>query len=69
MVASRRPAEDGDQRQKRHDRQILQQQHREGTLAVARVDVAVLLEDLHRKGGRGQRQPEAGDDAAAASRR
>ena len=32
---------------------------------MARIGVAILIEDLQRKGGRGQRQAEPGDDAAA----
>ncbi len=49
-------------REERHERderdggEILEQQNREGDPAVARIDLAILFQQLQRKRGRGQRQ-------------
>ena len=50
------------QRQQRHDGEVLEQQDRERRLAELGVGRAFLLEDLHGEGRRRQRQPEADDD-------
>jgi hypothetical protein len=46
-------------RQQRHDGEVLEQQDGEGALAIGRVQVAPVLQDLHGEGGGGQRQAEA----------
>ena len=52
----------GDQRQKRHDRQIFQQQDRHDPLPLRRRNIAPLLQHLHHDGGGGQREPRPGDE-------
>ena len=53
------------QRQQRHDRHVLEQQDREGALAVGLLQVAALLQDAQRDRGGGEREREARDQRAA----
>ena len=53
------------QREQRHDRHVLEQQDREGALAVVLLQVAALLQDAQRDRGGGEREREPGDQRAA----
>ena len=53
------------QREQRHHRHVLEQQDREGALAVSLLQVAALLQDAQRDRGGGERKREAGDERAA----
>ena len=58
--------EERQQREDRHDREVLEQQHREGALAVGRLQVAALLEHLQGDRRRRQGERDADDDRGAA---
>ena len=51
-----------DDRQQRHDRQVLEQQDRDDALALRRRGLAALVEHLHDDRGRGQHEAHAGDE-------
>ena len=53
------------QREQRHHRHVLEQQDREGALAVILLQMAALLQDAQRDRGGGERQRKAGDQRAA----
>ena len=53
------------QREQRHHRHVLEQQDREGALAVRVLQMAALLQDAQRDRGGGEREREPGDERAA----
>ena len=52
-------------REQRHHRHVLEQQDGEGALAVVLLELAALVQDLQRDGGRRHREREARDHGAA----
>ncbi len=55
-----------DQRQNRHHRNVLEEQHGESAPPILALRGAALLKKLHRDGGRGEGKRNAGDECAAA---
>ena len=63
--APRRRGQQRHQREQRHHRHVLEQQDREGALAVGLLQVAAFLQDAQRDRGGGEREREARDQRAA----
>ncbi len=63
--AARGPCEQRHERQQGHDRHVLEQQDREGALAVRLLQLAALLQDAQRDRRGGEREREARDQRAA----
>jgi hypothetical protein len=57
--------EERQQRQQGHHRHVLEQQDREGALAIRLLQLAALLQDFQRYGGRRHRKREPTDDGTA----